>query len=81
LYYFIIILCTVFGFGVCSIDICLVALYCVPLFVCVLRVFSDKIHVRLLYDRICRPTKWYVCMYVRTSVCMYVTRLPMDFCL
>jgi hypothetical protein len=26
--------------------------------------FSDKFHVQLLYDRICGPTKWYVCMYV-----------------
>jgi len=65
-------LLTVFDFGDCSIDICLFVLYCVVCFVCVTCFFSDKFHVRLLYDRICGPTKWYVCMYVRTYVHMYV---------
>jgi len=26
--------------------------------------FSDKLHVQLLYGRICGPTKWYLCTYV-----------------
>ena len=38
--------------------------------------FSDKFHVRLLYDRICGRTNWlfmYVCiMYVCVCVCIYV---------
>jgi hypothetical protein len=45
-----------------------VYLYCVICFVCVLCVlFSDKFHVRLLYDRMCGPTK-YVCMYACTYI-------------
>jgi hypothetical protein len=45
-------------FGDCSIIICLFVLYCVVCFVCVLYVFfSDKFHIRLLYDRICGPMK------------------------
>ena len=53
-------LCTVFDFGDCIIDICLFVLYCIVsfvLFVCyVCFIFSDKFHVRLLHDRNCRPT-------------------------
>ena len=55
-----------------------VYLYCIVsfvLFVCY--VFSDKFHVRLLYDRICGPTE-YVCMYVLCMcvyACMYVCML------
>jgi len=69
LYYFIIILCKVFDFGGCSVEICL--LYCIVFicFVSVLHVFSDKFLVRLLYDRICGPTK---CVCVCVCVCMYV---------
>jgi len=56
-------LCTVFDFGDCSIDICL--LYCIVFVFFVCNVFfSDKFHVQLLYDRICGPMKWYVCVYV-----------------
>ena len=40
------------------------------MFAFVLCVFSDKFHDQLLYDRICGPTKLYVCMYI--YVCMYV---------
>ena len=64
MYYFI-ILCTVFDFGDCSIDICL--FYCIVFVCCIclcVMCFSDKFHVRLLYDRIYGPTKLYVCMYV-----------------
>ena len=57
LYCFIIMLCTAFDFGDCSIDVCLFVLYCVVCFVCVLCVFSDKFHVQLLYDRVCEPRK------------------------
>jgi hypothetical protein len=56
-------LCTVFDFGDCTIDICLLVLYCVVSFVCVLCAPPlDKFHVRLLYDRICGPIIWYVCI-------------------
>jgi len=37
---------------------------------CLMCLFSDKLHVRLLYDRICRPMKWCVCVCV--CVCMYI---------
>ena len=64
----------------------LIFVYCIVFicFVCVL-CFSDKFHVRLLYDRICGPLKWYVCvcmyvcMYVCTYVCMYVCGLTQCF--
>ena len=59
-----------FDFWVCSIDICLFVLCRVLSFVLFVMVFSDKLHVRLLYDRICRTTKW--CAYVCMCVCMYV---------
>jgi hypothetical protein len=66
LYYFITMFCTVFDFGGCSIEICL--LYCIVCvcFVCVLcGFFNDKFHVWLWRDRICGPLKWCMC------VCMY----------
>jgi hypothetical protein len=37
---------------------------CANLLSNVLHVVSDKFHVRLLCERICGPTKWYVCLYV-----------------
>ena len=40
--------------GDCIIDICLLHSNAFVCFVCV---FPDKFHVRLLYDRICGPTK------------------------
>jgi len=57
-------LCSVFDFGNCCFDICL--LYCIVLisfvlFVC--SVYPDKFHVRLSYDRI---------MDLRNDICMYV---------
>jgi len=53
LYYLVVMLCSVFDFGYCCFDICL--LYCIVLssfvlFVC--SVFPDKFHVWLSYDRI-----------------------------
>jgi len=65
LYYFIIVLCTVFEFGDGSIDICL--LYCIVLvcFVCVLCVSCPTVVWQNLwtYEMLCL----YVCMYVCIS--------------
>jgi len=49
-------------------------LYCIVsfvLFVCYV-LFFYKFHVWLLYDRICGPAKWYVCVCVCVCVCVYV---------
>jgi hypothetical protein len=48
---------------------------CAKLISNVLCVFSDKFHVRLLYDRICGPTKWYAC------VCIYVCNDQNGYCI
>ena len=56
-------LCSVFDFGDCCFDICL--LCCLHLFLFVCSVFPDKFHVQLLCDRI---------MDLRNDICMYVHR-------
>jgi len=58
-------LCSVFDFGDCCFDICLlycIVLYCLHLFLFVCSVFPDKFHIRLSYDRI---------MDLRIDICMY----------
>ena len=73
-------LCTVFDFGDCSIYICL--LYCIVFvcWFCLCVVFSSgEFHVRLLYDRICGPTKWYANMCMYTIFCQFnLDRLMTD---
>jgi hypothetical protein len=71
LYYSIIILCSIFVFGDCSIEICVSLLYCIFVpFVCV-SFFSDKFHV-CLYNRICGPAKWYMIRYDKVCVYIYI---------
>ena len=80
MYCFIIILCTVFDFGECSIDICYFVLYCVVcLCVCVCVCYGF-----CFWQVSCSSVVWqyvalrnvFVCMYVRryvwVYVCMYV---------
>ena len=62
-------LCSVFDFGDCCFDTCIV----LPSFVLfVFSVFPDKFHVRLSYDRI-MDLQNDICMYV----CMYVCNMLM----
>jgi len=61
LYYLVVMLCSVFDFGDCCFDICL--LCCLHLFLFVCSVFPDKFHVQLSCDRF---------MDLRNDICMYV---------
>jgi len=65
LYYIVLLLCYAQYLILETVVMTFVYLYCIVCFVCALCVFSDKFHVWLLYDRICGPTKWHICMYCK----------------
>jgi hypothetical protein len=62
-------LCTVFVFGDCSIDICISVFVVLCLFVLFVCFFSDKFHFRLFVQQ---NLQTYEMIYVCVYVCMYV---------
>jgi len=57
---------------------CLLIVLCCLFCLCVTCFFFDKFHFRPLYDKICGPVKWYVCMYVCMPVLGAVIKVNID---